>query len=113
MTTVSACVNANDTTVRGSENLPDEFSSYYVCVDTAATTRVLRGEANLEAAISQGIDDCPSEYNTYVDFLTREALLANGVRPENGDPSVREKLAVTTRKQTVDHFLPIYKRVLQ
>lgn len=113
MTAISACDVANTGGRGGDEALPDEFTTFYVCTDSAATTRVLQGQRDLRAAINAGIDDCSTEYNAYVDFTTNEALQINGVRPQDGDPSVREQLAADIRSKTINHFLPIYRRATQ
>lgn len=113
MTAVSACDVPNTGGSGGDEALPDEFTTFYVCTDSAATTRVLQGQRDLRAALNAGIDDCAVEYNAYVDFTTAEAFLMNGVRPQDGDPSVRRQLAADIRESTIENFLPIYRRATQ
>lgn len=90
--------------------MPDQFVDYFVCADSNATRRIRDGQKNLASAINSGIDDCPREFNNYVDFLTRNALVENGVNPANGDPSVRRALAEKTRSQTLEYLLPVYRR---
>ena len=109
---LSACVE-NTGATNNEEELPDEFVEIYVCADSAATERVLQGENNLRAALNAGIDDCSREFNSYVDFLTAKSLIENGVRPEDGDPSVRRQMAANSRENFIQHFLPIYRRATQ